>query len=471
MTLFVLMIVAAAMVWLLPLMRRGSLTAWLTAVIVVGVVVGPLYLSFDTPGLRLSIDRILMLLVGGLLAVAFRQGGLERITLVRHDWVLIAFVLWLGCRAVGMTAPEDESPPFSRWLTFIAMPAAIYAMARFIKLERATLRSALSAVLVMGGYLSVIGLLEVTGRHHLVFPRYIVDPEEWEFFGRARGPLMNPIANGIVLLTSLGIATSRWLHSGRYGKVGYGVVVSLVGVGLAATLTRSVWMSCMLLAVLIAMVYLPRWTRVLALASCVFLAAMVAGGGAEGLLSIKRDKELSASAAAKSVELRPLLLIVAWEMFQDRPIFGHGFGGYFETSADYHQIRDYDLPLDTVRPYMQHNVITSIAVDTGLVGVVLLLIWMVSIALVGWRLMANAAGDIETRCLGMMTVACVTGYLVNGMFHDVSVMPMINSVLFYCGALATNMNVSGLADAKTRSVVRATPLGDRRRPPSVALSP
>ena len=70
---------------------------------------------------------------------------------------------------------------------------------------------------------------------------------------------------------------------------------------------------------IVGLVHSPRWVRVLGLAATVLLAGAMAMGLKEQLMAFKRDKALSAADAAKSIELRPLLAAVAWEMFKDKP--------------------------------------------------------------------------------------------------------------------------------------------------------
>lgn len=461
MLIFVCLLSLAGGAVALPLMRRTDISTWIAGIIVLGVVAGPLYWSIEAPITSLSLDRILMVLTAALLAIQWRSGRLQSPDFGRQDAVLVALVIWLLVRTIGVAAPEGESPPLTRWLTFVAMPAMLYAMVRVTRLSVVQVRRIMNAFLAMGGYLSVIAILEVSGRHGWVYPAYIVDATNWEFLGRARGPLLNPTANGVVLTSTLAIASHRWLHAARTGRIGYLLLIGLIGCGVLFTLTRSVWMGSMLLACVLSMVYLPRWTRVLALTSCVLLGGLAMSGAGEQIFSMKRDKELSASDAAKSVELRPLLAIVAWEMFRDRPLIGHGFGGYFDASPRFHTIRTYGLPLEEVRPYMQHNVLMSLAVDTGLIGLTLFVVWLVTIVAMAWRLMNAPADDATARSIGIFTIGVVCGYFVNGMFHDVSAMPMLNNLLLLAGAMTMTQSAAATAP-RAATITSRRPATDRR---------
>ena len=77
----------------------------------------------------------------------------------------------------------------------------------------------------------------------LVFPRYIASAAYPEFFGRGRGPYLNPAANGMVLGLGLCAAPMLWPRLGGCAKLLLlASVLPLFACGLYCTLTRSVWM-------------------------------------------------------------------------------------------------------------------------------------------------------------------------------------------------------------------------------------
>ncbi len=191
------------------------------------------------------------------------------------------------------------------------------------------------------------------------------------------------------------------------------------------------------------MIYSPRWVRVLGLAAALLFGGAMMMGMKDQLLSMKRDKQLSAAEAAKSVELRPLLAIVAWEMFQDRPIIGHGFGHYFEHNGPYHDTRRYGLPLDEVRTYAQHNTFLAILVDAGLIGILLYLSIFAILAAVGWRL-AHEQTHPEAQRIGVLLSGTLVVYFCNAMFHDVLVIPMVQMFLLFIAGCAVRIYQTGI---------------------------
>ena len=438
--------------WTLPIVREGRLLALGTAVLLAGALFGPAFYAVEA-GVQWSIDRLLLLGLLGLIVVRWRFGEVSLRPLSRVDWLLVGLAGWLLLRALPAEAIMGGTPPTSRWLAFVAMPMALYSVARIVPVNDRDVGRFLDVMIGLSVYLAVTALLEVSGLHAFVFPRYIVDPAEWEFFGRGRGPFLNPVGNGIVLTAALAAAVCRLVQSGRCGKLGFGVVILLLTAGIVATLTRSVWVGAVLAVAISGLVFLPRSVQLLAVAAAVLGTVALASGLKDELLHLSRDKDLSASDAAKSVELRPLLAIVAWEMFQDRPLTGHGYGGYLVSARPYHTIRDYRLPLETVRPYIQHNLFLSILVEAGLVALAALLLGGVIVAVLAGRLVerrshsgadvawAHSGADVAWAhsgadvALALFMLGFLAAYVTNGMFHDVTVIPMMNAFLLFTAGI------------------------------------
>ena len=421
----------AAAVWTVPTIRSGRVIPFATLVLAIGTVFGPLFCLIDGP-IGISFDRIAMVVLFAVIAVRWRMGQLKIAPIARTDCLLVGIAIWLLIRALG----AEDRAGIGQWLTFVAMPAAMYAVTRLVEVRDRDIRWFCNGVVFLGCYLALTAVLEITGFHSLVFPHYIADPEYSQYFGRGRGPLLNPTGNGILMTMALVASLLGFIRADRLGKLLYAATTLVLVAGIYATLTRSVWMGALLAVSLIALVFLPRWARVLGLAFAVLLGGAAASGLKDNVMRIKRDKDVTAADAEKSVQLRPLLVVVAYEMFRDRPITGHGYGRYSETSIPYHAVRDYGLPLDDVRHYIQHNVLLSILVDTGLIGLGLLVLWLAMASVIGWKLARDRERGFESQMLGLVLIGLLAAYLCNGMFHDVSVIPMMNMILFFTGGLA-----------------------------------
>lgn len=442
----------AISVWFVPLLERARLPLLTVIVLAVGTVFGPSFFAIEGP-LQISLDRVLF---AGLCIIAFfsLRGSAAAIPKgTASDWIVAGYAIWLLISALRGQPPQDSSP-LGTWIFYVLLPAMAYAVVRVAKWEPIDMRRVEIAVLTLGLYLAVTAILESRGWYGLVFPKFISDETQWEFFGRGRGPLLNPSANGIVMTIALAVAAVRALRAERIGRVGYSVVMCVMLAGLYATLTRSVWIGAVLALVIVFWHVTPRWSKALALSGAVLLAGFAAAGLQDQLLRMKRDKNLSAAEAEKSIQLRPLLAIIAYEMVKDAPLAGHGFGHYFQAVPPYYSVRGYDMPLEMARRYNQHNVLLSIAVDSGLIGlamfIALLVIWLRT----GWRLSKQPEVDVIWRHAGLISVASIAGYLIGGMFQDVTIMPMINMYLFFVAGCIVSLQQTTAILAMPKKMVR-----------------
>jgi O-antigen ligase len=157
------------------------------------------------------------------------------------------------------------------------------------------------------------------------------------------------------------------------------------------------------------------------------------------LMAFKRDKALSAEQTAESAELRPIMAIVAWRMFEDRPIFGCGYAQYGPEHKNYLSDRTTDMPLERARDYIPHNVIFSLLTETGLVGLGLFLAMVFYWTRDAWRLWRGESLPLWARQQGLLLLVFLGAYFINGMFHDVSVQPMMNMTLFFLAGVTAGL--------------------------------
>ncbi|TWT95643.1 O-antigen ligase family protein [Neorhodopirellula pilleata] len=423
----------AILPWAFPVLWQVRPVQAVASILLLGTVLGPPFFALDGP-IQLSLDRIVWLGLMTAMVLRMLRGG-ERIdSLDRFDVILVGFVGWalLSCVRFGLTTPPH--PPISRWLFMLAMPCTLYFCMRLRQgSDDQSLRKIVdtlsTAVIILSTYLALTAILEVINVRALVFPKFINDAKIWEFYGRGRGPLLNPAGNGIVMSIGLAACLARCFASARAGQLFYGVLALIALMGCYSTLTRSVWMGAAVTIGSIGLLYAPLKLRIIAVVGIVLVGGLAVSGLKDSILEIKRDKNLSAADAAKSVELRPLLAVVAWEMFKDRPLAGHGYGQYTVAAEPYHTVRTHGLPLESVRPYIQHNVFLSTAVDLGLIGLTMQVLLLGSLGCIVWQLCCRHATGSPQRTLGMTMLGMLSSYLVNGMFHDVAIISMVNMYL------------------------------------------
>lgn len=314
-------------------------------------------------------------------------------------------------------------------------------------------------MIAFGVYLAVTAIAEAREMWWLVWPRYIRSGEYAEYFGRGRGPFLNPTGVGIYLAASLAAAWMFWPRTSRWGRLGIVAVSLLLGAGCYYTLTRSVWMGAVLTMMIVVACYLPkawRWPVVGMTALAGILAAVVLW---DSILSFKRDKNVSAADVADSATLRPVLAAVAWEMFCHRPVLGCGFGQYKYHHKYFLGERKHGLNLEKARPYTQHNTFLALLTETGLVGTGLFVGLLAYWCRQAWMLRRNRALAPAMRQWGLFFLAFMASYVVNGMFHNTSPVPNLNMLLYFFGAITSSLAaMAPAASTSHREMQREAPI-------------
>lgn len=429
----------AASAWGVAVFIRGGLMAGCLAVLVSGICLGYPWMHGKLGPVPLTIDRLLWLALMVQYAVWRRLGLADPKPWRKADTVLAALLLVLTASALTHDWKADDFQPAARLVFFYLLPAGLYWVARQTAVDARCVRLILGTWSVLAVYLAVTAVAEVAGWYGLVFPRYIVSPEYPEFFGRGRGPLLNPVGNGILMATGLAAVMLRWPAAGRWGRLAVVASSGAIAAGLAATLTRSVWMGGLATVVLVVGLAAPRaWRGTIAVG--LVAVVLVAAACSEHLIAFERDRGLSARETAESVQLRPMLAEIAWRMFRDRPILGCGFGQYLNENRNYLADRSSDRPLEKAQPYVQHNLLLSLLVETGLVGAGLaaglLALWLSD----AWRLWRAPHAPAWARNTALLFMALWMNYVLNGLFHEVSFIPMVNAVMFWGAGLTAALN-------------------------------
>ncbi|MFN3189462.1 MAG: O-antigen ligase family protein [Aureliella sp.] len=453
-------------VFVLPRMRPVQI---LLAVTVTGVVFGRYFFSVGP----VSLDRLV--LVGGLAAIVANvmRGTQNSPRLHKMDIAVAGFTIWMCINSFLGTPPEGDPHPLNRWLFFVFLPSATYALARFASVRPEDAKHFKYAIVGLGIYLAVTGVFEVLKLTPLVFPRYIMDPVHWEFLGRARGPLLNPIGNGIYLTTVLAIGVYLWWYGKPNERLMTSLLMGLLSLTILLTLTRSVWIGALLLVPV--MLYLLRKQVLIPIGLFAIggAALLVAVGPSVDLLAIKRDENLTAADAANSVKLRPILASIALDMFWDRPLVGHGYGCYLEASKPYVASRNQELPLEIGRGYVQHNTYLAVLVDAGIIGLTLFVVILALTARMAWQL--SQRGD-HRRIIGFAALGCLCSYFVNALFHDIGLIPLTNTLMLLLSGLVVTStqelkNIAPFSSLGRRAADRARAiLKSRRVAPGASLS-
>ncbi len=469
MSLLVIIYLCAALVWFGVWFRSGIVVPapwllWATVGLIgVEAICGYQVFTLQAGPLPLTLERIGL---GVLFVLAFLTALRQRFESVRWDFVDGVVIAWFAVLSLSVLLTDYQyrnNTPLSRLLFLNAMPMAAYFVLKHSGWQLRHLRVVGIGVVLFGTYLALTAIAEWQQWHVFVFPKFILSTTEVaEFFGRGRGPLLNPIINGMLMSAAVAVLLTWWPTASWRGRGAIVVLVPVLGCGIVATMTRSVWLGMVAGCGVVVLTMVSPRQRMVLTALAILVALPLGFIAKETLSRFKRDQNVSVEDMAQSASLRPLFVRVAWEMFQDRPITGVGFGQYQKYKRPFHHIHNTELPLQRALPYFQHNVFLAYLVEMGLLGLLSLLVLLATLFWRGWQVATDQSGPHRARCLAAVALAVGTNYVVNGMFHDVSLIPVAN---FHCflalGILGRVYHLSVTsAVAKILSTSEDTPLMD-----------
>jgi O-antigen ligase len=324
-----------------------------------------------------AIDRVAFVLL--LFAVAGRAVLLRQNVFVfeRATWPMLGLTFFALASVAGRTFdPEGWSLLASK----LVVPFAMFHIAGFIFTSEARLRHFETFCLVVLAYLTFTAIAFLSGAHALIFPRFILNPDLGIHVDRARGPLLQAVANG-VSLNVLGLVALHSYMRAQMRRTAGAMLLAGVPIAILATLTRAVWLSFAGALVAFAFLFWRRRSRRMFLAIPVLAAVTGALLFSSEQLRSTLDDRLNEEGP---VEFRQAVYAGAWEMFLERPLTGWGF----------HRMPD-ELPRHVTAYHEKilypHNTYLELLAEQGLVGFALYawLMWEL------WRLRRTVLPERE----------------------------------------------------------------------------
>lgn len=414
-----------------------TLASGVIGVIVAGSVLGHPFWHLSVGGLPLTLDRLLLV---GLLGFCGYQLLCERIAWSpwnRVDLLLACFLAYLIANVFTTDWGYRDKQPLANLLFNYFGPFGIYLVARQLGNDARHFKTITFGLMGLGGYLAFIAICEVREWYALIYPKFIISTDEMEFLGRGRGPFLNPVACGLYQMMGLCAGLVWWPKADTLKRAGLVAFALLMLTGIFCTLTRSIWLGTIVaLGTYVWMNASWKWRGVFLVSGPVAAALLLTVVG-EHLNSFKRDKDVTAEQMSESIELRPLLAVVATRMIEDKPFLGHGLRQYSKNRAQYITKSPSNVPLQKVLPYVQHNLFLSYAVDLGLIGLMIYLASFVTWLYLSIKLWLTPALPWDVRQTGYLLLAFLIGFTINGLFHDVSVIVMMHQLLFLLVAWAS----------------------------------
>lgn len=458
-------IALAALAWALVFARHGSLAVGCLAFIVIGYVFTRDFWQADVGPVPLTLDRVVIAGLVGLFLWRWTRGHVKLRPLTGADWLGILLIVYLTARCVLTESPgtvASSVPPFWRLIATFWMSAALFTVARNAELDEKHWKWLLAGLAALGLYLAVTGIAEVKQQWWAVFPRFIANPELGTHFGRARGPMLMSASLGVYLVACFWAAWFLWQQVGRYGRFALTTAMLLMCAALYFTYTRSCWLGLLGGLVVIPLLHFPKSWRP------AMFAGLILGAGAGGIFVgskvVDMGRKDSDGDAGHSVYQRASFVYVSMRMFRDAPLFGHGFGRFYDKKMPYLADRSQQLELESIRPLDHHNTFLSILTETGIVGLTLFVAVLAAWSRTAWKLARDQESPSWVRNQGLFSLAILIDYLLNALFHDLTLSPTEQWIV--CLAMGYSVGLYALAKrpAVSASAVAHIPtnVGDMR---------
>jgi putative inorganic carbon (hco3(-)) transporter len=336
-----------------------------------------------------EIDRVAFGVL--VLGVVGRAAVLRQPLLVmeRASWPMLGLALLALTSVIGRHCDEQVWSPLAA--KFI-VPYALFHLAGMVFNDERRIRQFEGFALIVLAYLCFTSIAFLVDAKSLIFPRFILDESLGYHADRARGPLLQAVANG-VSLNLLGILAVHSFLRGRIRGVKAAVLLAALPVAILATMTRAVWISFAGTVVfLIFRTHDRQLRRICAGVAVLSAVALLV------LWSFDDQRRALADRLEESgpVEFRKAVYTGGWEMFLEKPLMGWGVSQMpaelaRHVSGYHHQ------------ELFPHNTYLELLVEHGIVGLALYL-WLM------WELLRLGRGLIpegEQR-----------GFL-NGQFHTI----------------------------------------------------
>ena len=322
------------------------------------------------------------------------------------------------------TTPEVESAPYYRFMVALAFPFLIFLLVYSSTNRPRQIRTGLMMISIYGWYALYLSYLQYAavrgfdGARAFIWPGYINDPSYGIHFERARGAFnaAGPQAMFLVLLFFTALFLYRKV-SGPYRALLLiqailtppaiffaGIRASYIAFGLCGI----IW--CI-------MASRDRFGSIkLAIAVLVVLV-----GTATFWTNLSgTDRAAGGVAQRGPIQSRKILLYQSWEVFQQHPITGAGFGHFVDAQQSLERDPSSLVGLST-GVVVQHNLLLNMAAETGAVG-------LIGILLIAWLLYRQSrqlyekippgvTDDLSREFVVLFWIAMVN-YAATAMFRD-----------------------------------------------------
>jgi putative inorganic carbon (hco3(-)) transporter len=326
-----------------------------------------------------EIDRVAFLLL--LIAVLARTAILRQAVLPieRATWPMVGLAI-LALAGVVFQPFDNET-----WCLLAAkfiVPFTLFHLAILVFCEERQLRHFEIFTLVVLAYLCFTSIAFLVGAKSLIFPRFILDESLGYHADRARGPLLQAVANG-VSLNMLGVLAVHAALRGRIRGFRAALLLAALPLAILATMTRAVWLSFVT-----SMGILIFRSRSRGLRNACIAIAIVGVLGSLAILSFDDQRHAFRDRFGESgpLDFRQAVYGGCWQMFLEKPLTGWGVNQMPAELARH--VSGYQE-----KELYPHNTYLELLIEHGIIGLALYLWLMWEILRLSWQPVPRAENN------------------------------------------------------------------------------
>ncbi|MFZ0317773.1 MAG: O-antigen ligase family protein [Candidatus Sulfotelmatobacter sp.] len=305
---------------------------------------------------RVAFALLVISVVGGAFVTKRRLWIVERAT-----WPMAGLAFLAVASVIG--EPFDNRT-WSLLAAKFIVPYALFHLSALVFREERQLELFESFALIVLAYLCFTSIAFMVGAKSLIFPRFILDESLGYHADRARGPLLQAVANG-VSLNLLGLLAIHAILRKKIQGLKAAALLASLPLAILSTMTRAVWLSFVVsVGVLIVRSHNRRLRQVsLAVAIMGALTILIT-------LSVDGQRRALIDRLQESgpVDFRQAVYTGGWEMFLEKPLTGWGVN-QMPTELARH-VSGY-----SEKELYPHNTYLELLVEHGVLGLALY-VWL-----------------------------------------------------------------------------------------------
>jgi len=318
------------------------------------------------------------------------------------------------------------------------VPYMMFFLAGVVFRDSARVRHFEFLLLLVLAYLIYLALASLAHLDGLIFPKYILDPGLGLNAMRARGPFLQPVANGAAL-NMLGLIAFDSFERKRLRGASAWILLGGLPVAVLATLTRSVWLGFGISVILLLRWTHNRWVRrvctTFVIAGALTLLAAVAENQCDTPGGRLRDQD--------TVDFRLAAYRAGWTMFEEHPLLGWGSSVVQTELAD--RIEGFKGDV-----FVVHNTYFEILLEHGVVGCAMFAWLIAGLVGIGRRTAridgAEEGGFLEGRAGRRLWLLLLSVYFINATFVVMNYQ-FVNGLLFTVAGILAMRQQRGEATA------------------------